>query len=168
MTEPTPKQIEEGAPATAAAAAPKTLKESTPYESFTTVFDKSSYVIVSFFADTISRQIFQLSHNIEYFFITVELFLIWIFLESVLTSSIELIWLLRQNRTWKQVLLDGIQFTSMLLLYVVFRMLLDLLQTTWENGNLTALETFVAYYVIGICSLAAYDTVKFLQEKTKN
>lgn len=137
--------------------------------SFLRLFDRAIDIVISFFS-TFVLSIIILNTEITFtvVIIMIESFILWIIVDNITRKWIVNRLEAKENRQWHAILLRVLDFTSIMGIFLVFQILLELLRRTWETSGMNIGESIVAIYVIMLGSFAIYNTFSYLLINNKH
>jgi hypothetical protein len=126
------------------------------------LFDRGLSVIISLISTAVYSIIVSRSNRIELTIIIIVAFLLWLSIDGVLRSWIGRMWSLKYNKGWQSVLLDVVNFVSLLGIFLVLELILGNLVNNINSSNPSLFEIGVAIYSVMLIGFSLVHTIKIL------
>ena len=129
--------------------------------SLTRVFDRGLSVITSFISSFVLIALLQpTSYKLEFTLTVVLVFVLWMIMDGMIREWLNNISSLKRNKNWKEVLVSGIDFISLLFIFLMVQLFLTILTEGWNAFNPSVPEALVAIFVVILTALAIFQTIK--------
>jgi len=126
------------------------------------IWNRIVAVIIGFFSSFIFGEIKELNNQLEIGILTIAVFITWIIVDGYVRARLSRFWTLKQNKAWKLVILEIMDFVYSLGIFLVVQFLLNLLSDSVDEGDLSAGEKFVGVYTIIIVVFSFFQTLRML------
>jgi hypothetical protein len=138
------------------------------YVTFSGLFSRFTYgVIVFYFSNSFFSLLSTFDHTTEIALISILSLILWKFLDAVIRHFLQKEWLMGTNLTWKKLLVEMLNFISLIEATLVIQMVLAVFQQQWSEGNLSILENVVAIFTVLSITVVIYITMTQVLDRSR-
>lgn len=128
------------------------------------LFDRAQSVIISIISSAVYSIVSQRGDRIENTILIIGVFLMWMILDGYIREWLGKFWSLQHNRGWQAVLLDTVNFISMLGIFLVLKVALEDVVGKFGQNSISIIELLVTIYSVLLIVLSLVQTIKMLSE----
>ena len=136
--------------------------EETTFTSFYRLIKKGLIVINGFYSNFIVNLLRDAGHPLEFTFIVIAFFIIWIYADPWIRKFLNSIQSLDKNTQWKEVLFEIMDNISLLAIFIFVQMVLSHLSDPIASAGLSIPEKIVTLFVIFLGGFSILQTIKSL------
>ncbi len=136
--------------------------EETSFISIHRLVNKGMIVINGFYSNFIVNLLIDAGHPIEFTFLVILFFIIWIYLDPWIRKFLNSIKSLEKNTQWKEVLFEIMDNISLLAIFIFVQIVLSHLSDPIASAGLSTPEKIVTLFVIFLGGFSILHTIKTL------